>query len=62
MRNWESKRKGFVSWEKEIDKDVVVRLWLLWLLERRLFEDGSMLEFRKFSKEVLEVERSESKE
>jgi hypothetical protein len=62
VRNWESKRKGFVSWEKEIDKDVVVRLWLLWLLERRLFEDGSMLEFRKFSKEVLEVERSESKE
>jgi hypothetical protein len=60
VRNWESKRKGFVSWEKEIDKDVVVRLWLLWLLERRLFEDGSMLEFRKFSKEVFEVERSES--
>ena len=58
MRYWESKRKGLVSWEKDIDKEVVV---MLLGLERGGVE-GSMLLLRRFSREVLEVERSESRD
>jgi hypothetical protein len=63
VRCWESKRKGLVSWEKDIDKEVVVMLLGLGLglLERGGVE-GSMLLLRRFSKEVLEVERSESRD
>jgi hypothetical protein len=60
VRCWESKRKGLVSWEKDIDKEVVVMLLGLGL--ERGGVEGSMLLLRRFSKEVLEVERSESRD